>query len=133
MTVNQSIAGIVRKDHLYLVAKRKPGGALSLKWEFPGGKLEPGESHREAVVREWDEEFQVEVTTGHFLCSGHFMHNHKEFELSAYEVILLSEDLKLLEHTEIRWETLETISKMDLADSDRGLLPQLIEIDKNSS
>lgn len=133
MTANLSIAGIARKDNLYLVAKRKLGGALSLKWEFPGGKLELGESHEEAVVREWYEEFQVEVITGQYLCSGHFMHNQKEFELSAYEVILLSEDLKLIEHTEIRWETLERISNMDLAESDRGLLPQLIKIEKSSS
>lgn len=133
MTVNHSIAGIARKGDLYLIAKRKEGGALSLKWEFPGGKLEPGESHEEAIVREWDEEFKIDVQAGKFLCSGSFTHKNKVFELSAYDVDLLSEDFTLLEHTEIRWETLHVISKMDLADSDRGILTQLIEMEKKPS
>lgn len=133
MAVNQSIAGIVRRGNLYLVAKRKAGGALSLKWEFPGGKLEGDETHREAMVREWNEEFQISITTGKFLCSGRFTHKGKNFELSAYEVFLKSEDFRLLEHSALRWETLETISEMDIADSDRGLLPQLIAIEKKSS
>jgi len=133
MEVNHSIAGIARKGDLYLIAKRKEGGALSLKWEFPGGKLEPGESHQEAMVREWDEEFKIDVETGKFLCSGTFAHKNKNFELSAYEVKLLSEKFSLLEHTEIRWETLEMITTMDLADSDRGILIQLIEMEKIDS
>lgn len=133
MNINQSIAGIARKGDLYLVAKRKTGGALSLKWEFPGGKLEPGENHRQAMVREWDEEFKIPVETGEFLCSGTFSHNNIDFVLSAYEVHLLSEDFTLIEHTEIRWETLATISHMDLADSDRELLPELIAKEKSSS
>lgn len=127
MTIYHSIAGIAKKGDLILIAKRKAGGSLSLKWEFPGGKLEPGESPQDAMVREWDEELKVAVTTGKFLCSGNFHHNGKDFELSAYEVHLQSEDFTLLEHTEIRWETLETIAAMDLAESDRGLLPQLMK------
>lgn len=133
MSVNQSIAGIARKGELYLVARRKAGGALSLKWEFPGGKLEPGETHQEAMVREWDEEFKIPVETGQFLCRGTFYHNNKEFVLSAYEVHLLSEDFSLIEHTEIRWETLSDISRMDLADSDRELLPELFANEKRGS
>jgi 8-oxo-dGTP diphosphatase len=131
MITNQSIAGIARKGDLYLVAKRKAGGALSLKWEFPGGKLEPGETPQEAMVREWDEEFKVEVKTGSFLCRGQFVHNKKNFELSAYEVQLLSESFTLLEHTEIKWVSLEEIALMDLAESDRVILLQLL--DKKSS
>ena len=133
MTVNQSIAGIARKGDLYLIAKRKAGGSLGLKWEFPGGKLEPGETHQEAMVREWDEEFEIEVETGAFLCRGSFNHKEKNFELSAYDVNLLSEDFVLNEHTEIRWDTLSNILEIDLADSDRVILKQLIELEKSGS
>jgi len=133
MTVNQSIAGIARKGKLYLIAKRKAGGSLSLKWEFPGGKLEPGETHQEAMVREWDEELRVPVSTGKFLCSGTFRHKNSDFKLSAFEVHLKHENFTLLEHTEIRWETLDTIAGMDLAESDRALLPQLLENEKSGS
>ncbi len=133
MSLNQSIAGIARKGDLFLIAKRKSGGALSLKWEFPGGKLEPGESFQDAMVREWDEEFEIPVKTGAFLCKGNFEHNNKYFELSAFEVHLLSEDFVLNEHTEIKWETLSNISDIDLADSDRVILEQLIALEKRGS
>ncbi len=126
--MNQSIAGIARKNDLFLIAKRKEGGSLSLKWEFPGGKLEPGETHQEAMVREWDEEFEIDVKTGEFLCRGKFVHKGKKFELSAYEVLLLSEDFVLNEHSEIKWLTLNEILKVDLADSDKIILNKLIEI-----
>lgn len=125
MTANHSIAGIARKGTLFLVAKRKPGGDLGGKWEFPGGKLEPGESHEMAMIREWDEEFEVSVSVGKFLCGSTFSHNGKEFILSAFEVHLGSEDFRMNEHSEIRWLTLDSISEMDFAESDRGLLPCL--------
>jgi 8-oxo-dGTP diphosphatase len=75
----------------------------------------------------------VEVFTGLFLCLGNFVHNNIQFELSAYEIFLQSENFTLLEHTETKWETLENISRMDLADSDRGILEQLLEIEKSNS
>jgi 8-oxo-dGTP diphosphatase len=123
MSQHQSIAGIARKGNLYLIAKRKPGGALSEKWEFPGGKVESGESHQQAMVREWDEELKVPVKTGSYICSGSFVHKGIEFQLSAYEVTLLSENFVLLEHTEIRWERMSVIETMDIAESDLSLLP----------
>ncbi|MBB6478675.1 (deoxy)nucleoside triphosphate pyrophosphohydrolase [Spirochaeta isovalerica] len=127
MSINHSIAGIVRRDGKFLIAKRKPGGALSEKWEFPGGKVEQGETDREAIIREWDEEFRIDVEPGVFICSGTFSHKGKDFLLSAYEVTLLSENFQLLEHTEIQWKTMDTIEKMDVADSDRGLFSQIKE------
>lgn len=131
MTVKQSIAGITRKGDLIMVAKRKAGGSLSLKWEFPGGKLEPGETPEEAIVREWDEEFEIPVVTGPFLCRSTFIHNNINFELSAYEVYLKSEDFTLLEHSEIKWVTLDELLTIDLADSDCKILTQLVEMNKN--
>jgi len=127
MTIYHSIAGLARKGEKFLIAKRKPGGALGGKWEFPGGKVEPGETHGEAMIREWDEEFRVTVDPGKFICRGQFTHNGKDFLLSAYEIELFSEDFQLLEHTEIRWEPINTIEKMDVADSDRALFSQIKE------
>ena len=125
MTVHHSIAGIARKGDLYLIAKRKEGGALSEKWEFPGGKLKRGESHEAAVAREWGEEFGVAVKVGNFLCSGSFFHKGKNFLLSAYEVFPLSEDFALIEHTEIRWVPMAVLETMDMAESDLKLLDGL--------
>lgn len=123
MLERQSIAGIARKGSMYLIAKRKPGGALSEKWEFPGGKVEQGETHQQAMVREWAEELNITVEPGSFICSGSFIHKGLEFQLSAYEVTLKSEEFVMLEHTEIRWEPMGVLETMDIAESDLTLLP----------
>jgi 8-oxo-dGTP diphosphatase len=57
-------AAIVVEDGRVLVSQRKPGTHLAGKWEFPGGKVQPGEDPREAVRRELDEELGIEVTVG---------------------------------------------------------------------
>jgi 8-oxo-dGTP diphosphatase len=57
-------AAIVVEDGRVLVSQRKPGTHLAGKWEFPGGKVQPGEDPRDAVRRELDEELGIEVTVG---------------------------------------------------------------------
>ena len=56
------VAGVIRYDGAILAAKRKEGGAAGLKWEFPGGKVEPSESPQEALKRELMEELELDVT-----------------------------------------------------------------------
>ncbi len=58
------VAGLVFEDGRVLVTQRKKGGHLAGSWEFPGGKVEPGEPPRDALVRELAEELGIEVTVG---------------------------------------------------------------------
>ncbi|MDR2742942.1 MAG: (deoxy)nucleoside triphosphate pyrophosphohydrolase [Treponema sp.] len=120
-----SIAGIVVEDGKIFVARRIPGGDLGGKWEFPGGKVETGESDGEALVREFREEFDVSVRIGPFLASAFFEHHGKTRGLRAYRVYLESHDFILSEHTEWAWVFPEAIAGLDFADSDRRLLPEL--------
>ena len=55
-------AGIILRDRRVLVGQRRKGGRHSLKWEFPGGKVELGESPRQALIRELAEELRIEAT-----------------------------------------------------------------------
>ncbi len=126
-TLGRSVAGIVVKDGKFLVARRIPGGAMSEKWEFPGGKVEPGETDQEALEREFNEEFSVNVRVGASLANARFEHGGRSIELGAFQVFLGSEAFVLTEHTEWRWVRFEEISALDFADSDRKLLPQLGE------
>jgi 8-oxo-dGTP diphosphatase len=57
-------AGIILRDGRILVGQRRKGGRHSLKWEFPGGKVEPGESPQEALVRELIEELRIDAKVG---------------------------------------------------------------------
>jgi 8-oxo-dGTP diphosphatase len=118
-------AGIIRKDNAYLIAKRKAGGDLSGKWEFPGGKVKPGEDEREGLVRELEEELAITVTVGEFLCGTRFQHNLKSYELHAYFVEIVGGTLTLLEHDEIRWVGREDFDLFDFADSDQVIVKAL--------
>jgi 8-oxo-dGTP diphosphatase len=120
-----SVAGIAVEDGKIFVARRIPGGDLGGKWEFPGGKVEAGESGEEALVREFSEEFAVSVRIGPFVASASFEHRGTARDLRAYRVYLESRDFALSEHTEWAWVSPASIAGLDFADSDRKLLPEL--------
>ena len=98
------------------------------RWEFPGGKAEPGESPEEALKREIFEEFSVSVRVGGFLVSTTFHHGGAEYRLYAFEAFLDSFELVLAEHEEVRWLSFGDISAFDLADSDRRVYELLRQI-----
>lgn len=119
-----SVAGIaVRNDHV-LLARRKPGGVNSGRWEFPGGKSE-NEPPAACLEREFLEELGVSVSVGPLLARGAFTHRGEDYRLEAYRVRLGSEKLTLHEHAEVGWFRLEEAEKLELVPSDRALLPQL--------
>ncbi|MDR1419180.1 MAG: NUDIX domain-containing protein [Treponema sp.] len=116
-----SVAGIARRGNLIFIARRGEGGDVGGKWEFPGGKVEEGESDGEALVREFGEEFSAAVTVGPFLGSAVFTHRGTERTLRAYEVRFEGAAFILREHTEWRWADLDEIKKLDFAGSDQKL------------
>ena len=95
------------------------------KWEFPGGKVEEGESDADALQREFLEEFGAAVTVGPLLGSGEFFHNGQKFALNGCRVFFASDRFNMTEHDECRWAALDEIEALDFADSDRLLFPQL--------
>lgn len=124
----RSVAGIALRKARVLVGRRKPGGTLGGKWEFPGGKREPGESDEAALIREYDEEFGVAVTVGALIGESQFVNGYKRYGLSALLVELRAEPTDLREHDELRWLSAEELLAIDLAESDRALLPFVLPL-----
>lgn len=131
--MHRSVAGVAFKNNTILVAQRLPPGEMSNTWEFPGGKVDPGEQDRDALVREFEEEFSIRITVHDFIGKSTFIHNAKQYELNAYEIRLPHEDLQLHFHSRIQWLTLPEIERLPLADSDRALIPAIYTYCKNSS
>jgi 8-oxo-dGTP diphosphatase len=123
--LRKSIAGIAAEGGRIFIARRLPGGDMGGKWEFPGGKVEEGESDEEALIREYDEEFGVPIRIGALLGTASFEHQGCVCILNAYRIYFASRSFNLTEHTEWRWVSLKEIEKIDFVESDRKLIPAL--------
>jgi 8-oxo-dGTP diphosphatase len=120
-----SVAGIAVEGQKVFIARRKAGGDLGGKWEFPGGKAEAGESGEAALIREFQEEFGVSVTTGPLLGTAAFEHRGTPYDLRAYRIFFPGTELRLAEHEEWRWAAVDELENLDFAASDRRLFPAL--------
>jgi len=121
--MERSVAGILLHDGKAFVAKRGNQGSFSGCWEFPGGKVEDGESDEEAIVREFDEEFGMRILATRMLGETLFPHRGKERILAAWLIELAPQaQPKLLEHEAIAWAGATEIAALRLVDSDRKLL-----------
>jgi len=107
---------------------RLPGGSVGELWEFPGGKCEPEESPREALVREWLEETGLTVGVGEEMVRGNFTHKGVDFVLIAFEIILPdgADSPALREHDDYRWVRPEELVRLDLDESDRVVADYLV-------
>jgi 8-oxo-dGTP diphosphatase len=110
---------------MIFIAKRKVGGDLGGKWEFPGGKAEDGEHDEDALRREYLEELGIAVEVGPLLASAEFTHNESKYILNAYRIFFASSGFSAAEHSEWRWASMSEIAELDFASSDSRLIPAL--------
>ena len=120
-------AAVLEKDGRVLIARRKRGDRLADKWEFPGGKLEEGETPEACLRRELQEELGIDVVVGGFVGRSCHRYPHGEIELLAYRVIHLSGDFQLHDHEEIRWVPPADLASHDFSAADIPIAKLLIE------
>lgn len=120
----RSVAGIINIDSLFFIGKRLPIGQMASRWEFPGGKVEYGETDQQALIREFSEEFMTLIKVGDKISEVTFEHNNETVILTAYEVFLLEDNISwiLAEHTDVNWVSLDLIKTLSFVDSDIKLL-----------
>ena len=124
--MKQSIAGIIYSQGQFLIGHRIPVGEMGNRWEFPGGKVDPGETPHETIIREFKEEMGVTVSIGELITTVEFSNRNGTVQLLAYRVFFPShEEVILTEHSEIKWATLHEIEQMVFVDSDKLLFPYL--------
>ncbi len=97
------VAAIIKKDDCYLIAKRNKNKYMGLKWEFPGGKVEDGETFEEALSREILEELNVNIKIYDKLAQEKYKDDEINVVLHYFQCSLISEDITLSEHETIAW------------------------------
>ena len=122
-TVKVVAAIIVHNDRIF--ATQRGDGEFKDGWEFPGGKIEPGETPQEALVREIREELDAEIEVKDFLETVEY--DYPEFHLSmdCFFCTLKSEEIVLKEHEAAKWLTRETLDSVEWLPADKGLIERL--------
>ncbi len=111
-------AAILEKDGKIIIAQRKINDHLSGMWEFPGGKIEPGETPEQCLGRELMEEFDIDVNIGEYLGSNIHHYDHISIELMAYRASWVSGIITMNDHNAYRWVTIEQLDTFDFAPAD---------------
>lgn len=120
------VAAIIEKDGKILICRRAENKTRALKWEFPGGKIEPGETPEQAVLRECREELNVDLCV-----KGEFMrvlHSYPDIEiqLTVFRTAISGSDPRCIEHKEIRFVYPSELADFELCPADITVAEKII-------
>jgi len=121
------VAALIEKDGKLLIGQRKAGARHEFKWEFPGGKVEQGESPRAALARELREELGIDATIGREITRYEFNYPNKGASLLLIflEVPRFSGELRNAIFEKIQWERRENLPSYDFLDGDLDFVKRL--------
>ncbi|NYF80431.1 (deoxy)nucleoside triphosphate pyrophosphohydrolase [Granulicella arctica] len=111
-----------------LICQRKPNEPMSLKWEFPGGKIEPGETAEEALARELNEELGIDAVIGRRVAQVH--HKYRNGGAIDLQFFVVNEFQGTLENkifNDVRWSPLVALPEYDFLAADLGLVRDLAD------
>ena len=118
------VAAIIRRDDRIFATQRGYGDWKDW-WEFPGGKMEPGEAPEEALVREIREELNAEINVGDLIETVEWDYPAFHLTLHCYWCTLVSEELTLLEHESARWLRTGELSSVNWLPADESLIERI--------
>ncbi len=120
------VAALILRGDSILICQRKATQAMGLQWEFPGGKIEPGEGDEQALARELVEELDIRADIGPLITEvRHTYRNGNVVELKFFSVEHFEGELKNQIFEQIRWEKLVNLPQYDFLAADRGLVSDL--------
>ena len=115
------VAAIIKRNDTYLIARRAKHKDHVGKWEFPGGKVDQGETPEKALERELFEEFGIMTKTGKYITTNIYDYDNFQIELMAYEVHHIKGAFQLTDHDQIAWIGKHNIHLYDLSGADVGI------------
>lgn len=112
------VGAVIIDNGRVFAAQRSDTMSLAGTWEFPGGKIEPGETGPEALKRELQEELEVTVTVGEWVETTAYEYDFGIVELSTYMCTIESGQPQLTEHSDSRWLTPDELFSVEWAPAD---------------
>ena len=124
-TVKVVAAIIIHENKIF--ATQRGYGEFKDGWEFPGGKIEPGETPQEALVREIKEELDIEIEVKDFLETVEYDYPAFHLSMDCFFCVIRSGEMVLKEHEAVKWLTVETLDSVDWLPADQGLVEGIRE------
>ena len=119
------VAALIRKNDRFLICKRPRNKKQGLLWECVGGKVEPGESKADALVRECREELNVTVCPHDVYTVVEYSYPDFDIRMTLYNAEIISGEPVLLEHEDMRWITTDQIDEFEFCPADIEILNRL--------
>jgi 8-oxo-dGTP diphosphatase len=119
-------AALIMRGGEILIGQRRPDQPMALLWEFPGGKIEPGESPEQALARELSEELKIQASIGAPVTR--IRHNYRHggaVDLQFFAVYEFDGEIDNQIYEQVRWVRLEDLTGYDFLAADRGLIRDL--------
>ena len=122
------VAALIWNDGRFLACQRPAHKARGLLWEFVGGKVEPGETKEEALIRECREELDITVSPGDVFMEVIHAYPDLTVRLTIFHATIAEGVPKALEHNEIRWITTQEIDDLAFCPADVEILEKIKEL-----
>ena len=122
---HEIVAAAIRRNGRYLLGRRPSGGMLGGLWEFPGGKVGPGETHEQALEREVEEELGIEVRVGDHIASIDHGYSHFTITLHLYRCEHLEGRPRAIFHDHVKWILLSHFDRYAFPAANRKLFDRL--------
>ena len=124
MRVIEVVAAIIQRDGTYFVTQRGYGEFEGM-WEFPGGKIEPGESREVALKREIQEELGADISIEGLLCTTEYDYPSFHLTMHCYICGIGTGKIELLEHKSARWLRSEELDSVEWLPADKEIVDKL--------
>ncbi len=127
--MTEVVAALIRENGRFLICQRPENKARALLWEFPGGKVDPGETGEQALIRECAEELGVILEVGEVCSRVTHQYPDLQVRLTLYHARIITGRLRRLEHADIRWVNPAELSGYDFCPADREIILKLMRED----
>ena len=128
--MTEVVAALIWRGDRFLICQRPAHKARGLLWEFVGGKVEPGETKRQALIRECREELDIGITVGELFMEVVHEYPDLTVHLTLFHASIAAGEPRLLEHNALQWITAGEIPAYEFCPADEVILNRLMEMER---